>query len=263
MPRKPRVTSSTGYYHVMVRGINKEIIFKTSANKEMIYTLIKDAAEKENFEIGAWCIMDNHIHLLIKSDLESMAKIIKVMNLKYGAYYNNENNRSGPVFGDRYRSENIEDEKYLLEVLRYIHNNPVKAKKVNDPSGYKWSSYNQYTIEKKGDININQRNFIKTLFGNNMEAFIEFHKIKEEKIFLDLKEDMESQKIELSHTIIKEYFIKNEITGINELKSRPNLAKELIIRLSLIPGMTIRQMSDLTGVSIGTIHNIIKEYRHN
>jgi len=84
--------------------------------------------------------MENHLHLLVKVDIDKLEILMKKLNVKYAMYYNKFADRNGHVFQDRFRSEAVEDYTYLLGVLRYIHNNPVKAKIVGDMLKYKWSS---------------------------------------------------------------------------------------------------------------------------
>ena len=144
MPRKPRLLSDTGIYHVMVRGINKRAIFKTSGEKEKYLDTIGRMNEEGEFSLYGYCIMDNHAHLLIKEEADSIDLSMKRIGVSYAYYYNNKYDRVGPLFQGRFRSERIETEDYLLSCLRYIHNNPVKAKLAPNPAAYRWSSYNSY-----------------------------------------------------------------------------------------------------------------------
>ena len=104
---------------------------------------LKTIGVEEEMSIVAYCLMDNHIHLIIKGKLDNISTALKRVNVKYAMNFNAKNDRSGHVFQGRYRSEIIADDKYLLQVVRYVHNNPVSAKMVTDLSTYKWSSYNE------------------------------------------------------------------------------------------------------------------------
>lgn len=259
MPRKARIQSVTDYYHVMIRGISKEFVFKTKEQKEKLLKLIIEQMENELIEVGAWCIMDNHVHLLIKANLEDMSKAIKIINLKYAAYYNNSKQRTGPVFGDRYKSENIEDDKYFLGVLRYIHNNPLNAKLVHNIEEYKWSSYHTYLSNEDRLVTKEIRDLILSLIGASSDKFREFHNKKDDSVFLDTKEEMERVKFELGQKIIAEIFTQNGIVDAKELKLRPNIIDDLVKRLSEKSNLSIRQISKLTGLSIGNIYSAINE----
>ena len=94
--------------------------------------------------------MNNHVHFVVKADPSSLAKAIKSLNIKYAMRFNQQRERIGHVFQDRYKSEDIEDDKYLMQVIRYVHINPVKAKLVKSPEEYQWSSYNEYINGSRG-----------------------------------------------------------------------------------------------------------------
>ena len=88
--------------------------------------------------------MSNHLHIIVKTEMATFSRAVKVISLRYAARYNRLHRRVGPVFGDRYRSEVIEDDAYLLGAIRYIHMNPVQARLVADPADYQWSSYREW-----------------------------------------------------------------------------------------------------------------------
>ncbi|MDP3058039.1 MAG: transposase, partial [bacterium] len=127
MARQARQASSTGYYHVMMRGINREPLFRRDVEKVHFLELVKEQQASGAFELAVWCLMDNHAHMIVQAELNKLSKAIKVISLKFAARYNHGHKRLGPVFGDRYRSENIDEDSYLIGASRYIHNNPVKA----------------------------------------------------------------------------------------------------------------------------------------
>lgn len=89
--------------------------------------------------------MDNHVHLIVKGEISNLSRAIKRLNISYAMKFNKKADRVGHVFQDRYRSEVIVDEPYLLHVTRYVHNNPIKAGIASHPWGYRWSSYQEYT----------------------------------------------------------------------------------------------------------------------
>ena len=180
MPRKPRIQSKIDCYHIMMNGINKEYIFQTKDNKEKFLELLNE--QEGLIKIYAWCVMDNHVHFVIKATLAEMSKAIKIISLKYTAYYNKLNDRSGPLFGDRYKSENIDDEIYMQQVIRYIHLNPLKAKIVNKIEEYPCSSYKYFVNNAK--IN-NNKSYIMNLFNANINSYIEFHYQNDEKEYLE------------------------------------------------------------------------------
>lgn len=144
MPRQPRTESSKGYYHVMQRGTGKQTIFESNNDYMFFLKKVEHAKESYNFDLIAYCLMHNHTHLLIRTDtVEELSQIMHSIGTGYARYFNSKYDHVGYVFQDRFLSEPIESERYLLACVRYIHNNPVKAK-ISTRGDYQWSSYNEY-----------------------------------------------------------------------------------------------------------------------
>ena len=149
MPRQARIKSKTGTYHVMLRGINQQQIFEDNEDSEKFLQVLKDCKAISEFDLFAYCLMGNHIHLLIQEKKEQIDQIMKRITTRFVYWYNIKYQRIGHLFQDRFKSEPVEDDGYFLTVIRYIHQNPVKAgicKKVQD---YEYSSYNEYFCESE------------------------------------------------------------------------------------------------------------------
>ncbi len=146
MARQARIKSSTGIYHVILRGVNKQKIFLTEADNLKFLQCLEQVKEISKFVIMGFCLMENHIHLLIKEnpDGEEIGQIMKRVLNRFVFWYNFNYDRCGPLFQGRYKSEPIEDEQYFIAALRYIHQNPVKAGICRRMADYKWSSYGDY-----------------------------------------------------------------------------------------------------------------------
>lgn len=147
MPTPKRNWYHGASYHITARGNHRNDIFKDEGDFTKYVSLMKEALEYfeyDNYEIICYCLMDNHIHLLIKTENKSAGSFIGRINSMYAKYYNKRYNYIGHLFQDRYYSELIESDPQMLETSRYIHLNPVRAKMVNSPQEYKWSSYKIY-----------------------------------------------------------------------------------------------------------------------
>jgi len=145
MPRKARKLSSTNIYHVMIRGNRKQDIFLEDEDRFRFVKILKKVKLKGEYELYAYCIMSNHVHLLIKEKDEQISRVMKRINISYVNYFNQKYRQIGHLFQGRYKSEPIESENYLLSVLSYIHNNPLNAFIVKNLEEYPWSSYYLYT----------------------------------------------------------------------------------------------------------------------
>lgn len=178
MARVARRISKTGLYHIVFRGISRQNIFEESQDYEKMLKKIKKVKDEFEYNIYAYCLMSNHAHLFIKEKHErDIVKIMSKILSQYAGWFNRKYLRNGVLFGERYKSEAIEDERYLFSLVRYIHQNPRKAGMVDKLEDYKWSSYNEY-------INPNNNSLTDTLFILNrfsqetskaIELFKEFH----------------------------------------------------------------------------------------
>ena len=149
MPRRKRTVSESGVYHVMLRGINRQRIFEDDDDRESLLDSLDRSLEKSGARLFGWCLMNNHMHLLLKEGREPVGSMVKRMATGYVRHYNVKNGRVGALFQDRFRSEAVPDDRYFLTVVRYIHQNPVKAKLCRHCSEWKYSSCNEYLGEAK------------------------------------------------------------------------------------------------------------------
>jgi len=153
MPRKPRVDLPNFLYHIIVRGNNKQPIYLDKNDYQRFIKMLKTAKEKYNFKLYAFALMPNHFHLLLKpGEKAGISKIMQSLNTGFTMYFNRKHNRCGHLYQGRYKSILVEEEVYLLELIRYIHLNPVRAELVEDVSKYAYSSFNHYMDLKEKDL---------------------------------------------------------------------------------------------------------------
>lgn len=255
MARQARKISPTGYYHVMMRGNNKEKIFVREEDKYNLKEILKTAVKEDAIKIVSYCFMDNHIHLVIKSDIMDLSMAIKKINTKYAMVFNKKYGRVGHVFQDRYKSQIIIDDTQILRVIRYVHNNPLKAKITKSLDSYKWSSYNEYKSEKYNLVNKDEGKFIMEYFSHDKDLFSKFHGEYDTEIFLDTKEEMEEHKLNITQKLIFDYF---ENRGINsgQFKKNQNYQEELIKILLDKSQMSHRKIAGLLEINSNAVHKI-------
>lgn len=240
MPRRARVKSETGIYHVMLRGINGQQIFHDDEDNRYFLEVLGICKEISDFELFAYCLMGNHVHILLKAKSEDIDLIFKRIGTRYVYWYNQKYKRIGHLFQDRYKSEPIETDRYYLAVLRYIHKNPVKAGICETVDAYKWSSYEEY-IEKSRIVDVA---FALSLM--TMDEFIIFNSKSDDAEFLEdnarlfRHSDTEAKAMiqELCNIRTLDEFQKFESSERNRYLSR---LKE--------KNLSIRQLCRLTGVS--------------
>jgi len=185
MPRIPRKSLESSYFHIMVQGIAKDFIFNRKEYKEEYIKFLYKYMDEFNIELFAYCIMDNHAHLLLHIEsIEEMSNYMQKINTLYAMYYNKElNNRVGHVFRNRFKSEEITNEIYLANCIKYIHNNPIKAGLVKNPKEYKYSSYKDYFYNKGLTLNKNLRELI------DLDYIL--REDMQEENFIDIEKDIE------------------------------------------------------------------------
>lgn len=147
MPTPKIIWQEGAIYHITTRGNHKEAIFKDEDDFEAYLEHIDENLRYYshlNYELIAYCLMSNHVHLMIKTEKEPLTSIMRRLNSKYTKYFNKKYDYVGHLFQGRYFAEIINNREHLLDVSRYIHLNPVKAKIVSNPKDYKWSSYSRF-----------------------------------------------------------------------------------------------------------------------
>lgn len=144
LSRQPRIHTPNTIHHVIVRGNNRQQIFYGEEYFKRFLEIIAESAIKFDHKIMAYCLMTNHIHLIIKINHASLSDVMQNINYRYARWVNKKQNRVGHLFQSRYWSSEVSDENYLVNLCRYIHLNPVSAKMVDFGADYLWSSHNNY-----------------------------------------------------------------------------------------------------------------------
>lgn len=246
MPRCARRLSSTGIYHIMLRGINQQQILEDREDNEKFLRILKDCKSISGYKLYAYCLMGNHLHLIIKVEKEPLDQIFKRICGRYVYWYNAKYCRVGHLFQDRFKSEPIEDERYFLSVLRYIHQNPVKAGLVKTLEDYPYSSYNCY-MESRGDSLVDI-DFALGLLSK--EQLKEFHHEASDETYLEIKERPFRLTDEQAKEIIMKISNCKNASEFQQLEVK--VRNNCIVKLKK-EGLSIRQISRLTGVSKGIV----------
>ena len=144
MARPLRIEFSGAVYHVMNRGAARQPIFRDPHDRETFLQGIGECTELWGIEVFAYCLMDTHYHLCLRTPDGNLARVMRHLNGVYTQRFNRTHGRDGPLFRGRYKAIVIEAEAYLLAVIRYIHLNPVDAKLIPEPAEYPWSSHRAY-----------------------------------------------------------------------------------------------------------------------
>ena len=144
MARKPRLHYPGASYHVILRGNAGHDIFFDAQDRHRFFFLLQEGIEKYDHRIHGYCLMTNHIHLVIQVGDVSLSRIMQNVSFRYTSYVNHRLKQSGHLFQGRYKALLIDADSYLLQIIRYVHNNPVRAGIIIIPEDYPWSSHNVY-----------------------------------------------------------------------------------------------------------------------
>jgi len=249
MPRKARQKSESGIYHIIMRGINRQLIFNENEDYHRFLQTLKYYKETSGYNLFGYCIMSNHIHLLLKVGPEPLEQIMRRICGKFVYWYNLKYDRTGYLFQDRFKSEPVEEDAYFLTVLRYIHQNPLKAGIVETLKQHPWSSYHAY-IHRDRLVDIDFA--LKMFAGNEKEAldsFIRFNEQITDEKCLDVDEKRRLTDQEALGIIRRACKINSvDDWGKFDRNTRDNYLGRLKQE-----GLSVRQISRLTGLNRGIV----------
>ena len=245
MTRILKKNINTSFFHIMVQGINKEYIFNSQEDKKKYMKIIEETKEEINIVILAYCIMDNHTHILFhEKEIEQLSKFMHRANLLYAKYYNKKYNRVGYVFRDRYKMQPIYTEKHLYSCVKYIHNNPIKAYLCDKPENYKYSSYRKNIFYTGTEIEKNVRKIILAKDEQENEA--------DEFDLLEMEQDKEEKCKELIDKMITEKNIAQD-----NLRNDRELLREIVKQLKYNHDISFRTMEKVIGIGRETLRKMI------
>ena len=274
MSRPYRLQGEGLLYHITSRGDDRKKIFLNETDFRKFLEYLGKAKERFKFFLHAYCLMGNHYHLLLETTQANLSRIMQGLNTAYTVYYNVKRKRSGHLFQGRYKSIHVDKDSYLLELTRYIHLNPVRAKIVDKPEEYQWSSYREYLKDgKEGFIDkaelfryfklspIQYRKFVMDAIGKSTNPLADIYGgfILGKAAFIKdtlalLKEKVEGGDYAHKKTIesvdpgsitqeVASYY-KQDLEALRKAKKKPLLARKVAVYL-------LKRLTALTNKEIG------------
>lgn len=168
MARPLRLAFEDAVYHITVRGNRRENIFYTDKDRSVFLEKMDETFNKYLFICYAYCLMDNHYHLLVKTPNANISRGMHYLNASYTNWFKAEHDITGVVFQGRFKSILVDEDSYALQLSAYIHLNPVRAGIVDDPGKYKWSSFQDYTRKKKPSVESLNTEFLLEQFDKDL-----------------------------------------------------------------------------------------------
>lgn len=240
MSRQHRLFSNSKIYHITIKGINDGDIFYDREDRVVFLEKTDICKKKFKFKIFAYCLMSNHVHLVIEVDKENLSIAIQSIMIRYVYYFNKKYERKGPLVQNRFNSKNIENLKYFLTVCRYVHRNPEKAG-LEKTYNYQWSSYKEYINNAK----LVDKDVLLHYFNNNIEEFKKYtnktESIEELMNFADLELSDVLHDDDLVQIILK----KCDLSSVNEMIDYFKIKKnrEIIKDFKNIYKINVNQLS--------------------
>jgi len=247
--------SETGLYHIIFRGINKQNIFEEENDYQKLKRLLSTIKQELDFKLYAYIFMSNHVHLLFqeKEAGDSTTAMHKLLTI-YAGWYNKKYSRSGSLFGNRFASKPVDEEEYLLALVRYIHQNPIRAGVVSKLNDFKWSSYHDYHNGAKYPTVLTDTDFLLGYLSASKETAIQ--------VFTNLHHEMINEKYEIGYSRrLTDEEVRTSIVAIidgkepHTISSLPKYERNSILR-RLKENFSIRQIERATGISRGIISRV-------
>lgn len=254
MPRGPRKRSESGIYHVMLRGSNRQRIFHDEGDYRTFLEGLRKYKAQCGFALYAWCLMPNHLHLLLRDggDEEPIDKVMRRLGTWYVYRYNRRYERTGSLFEGRYRSEAVEDDNYFITVLRYIHRNPVNAGLAAFPALYPFSSCAQYMLGEEADL-ADTGTLLALVPRERVAAW---HEVDEKAECLDVPE----RGLRKGISDEKALQVMRKASGamnLEELLRLPDKRREGALQRMRKAGASLNQIVRLTGTSMALVRKAV------
>ena len=249
MTKQIRKFSTSDVYHIIIKGNNDSDIFYDDMDRKIFIEKVKLTKKEFKYKVYAYCLMSNHVHMVIEVPRENLSKAIQSLTIRYVSYFNKKYDRKGPFVQNRFKSKNIENQRYFLEVCRYVHRNPEKAG-IEKTNNYKWSSYNEYISKER----IIDKKVLMYYLNNSIENFIKYtnkvEDIQEIMNYADFELNNRLNDEELMEIILKRLNFNNIEEVINFFKNKENIRY-------------IEKLKDIKGINKSQLSRIIRIDRKN
>lgn len=259
MPRQQRQKSQSGYYHIMIRGNERKNIFRDDKDRLRFIDTLYEKKQGNRFYLHAFCLMDNHVHLMISEANEDISTTMKRITVSYVNYFNKKYERVGHLFQDRFKSETIEGDSYVISLARYIHQNPVKAAMVKTADEFKWSSCNSYLKTDNFFTKILDMDAVLSLYSSDQEKAIKLFakdlNVQSPESFFDLQEEEKMITEEAAKALFHTILLERQIDRDNYTKAQLTSA---IKELKDATNLSIRKISSITGLNKDKISQLLK-----
>ena len=240
MPRTERQRSESGYYHITARGVNRQTIFLDDKDRLKYKKLLSDTSKEFGIRIIAYCLMDNHVHLVLYDEKESVSEFMQKLSGRYAICFNKKYERSGHLFEGRFWSDPIRTNEHLLKVVRYVFQNPARAG-ICAADEYAWSSYHDFF-----DRHADRDTILFELFSdeNEYRSYFLDGAADENAPYRKVRDDSSAVRI------IQQIIDSENVYLIHKMD---RMSRNEALRKMKQKGLSCRQIERITGVGRGTV----------
>lgn len=264
MSRSPRVTSESGVYHLMIRGNERKNLFLDEYDRDHFLNILAKKKAESATVIYAYCLMDNHVHLVLRDMENELSGLMRGLNTSYAMFFNSKYGRTGHLFQGRFKSEVVENDRYLMACIRYVHNNPVKAGIVAQARQYPWSSYGSYVDRQSIQSGLVEVDFILEMMSQSRSrAIVEFERFSnetDEAEFMD-EDQNTARTIDEGRVLLKSY-LEEFWPGQNleAIMKDVSFRNDTVRYLKENSQLSVRKIAALLGINRGLVHLAIREH---
>lgn len=276
MSRQNRIDIPNTIYHVINRGNKKSDIFKDEKDYFVFLKYLGETQKEKSFLLYSYCLMPNHFHLLIETLETPLSKIMQKLLTTYAIYFNARYKQTGHVFQSRYKSKICEKEDYLFRLVHYINLNPVKAKLVNRPEDYKWSSCLCYTGKITNNMLALEKLFSYMGYDNLEQGYKSYAAILQEEVLPEHYSRTNRLIMTGKANITKQFFnfkqlslyeIAQEISTKNEISVKTLLSKNRVHKTDYARRLFCREAVNKHGYMLKEVANFLEReisviYKH-
>ena len=245
----------TGFYHVCARGMGKQLIFEGDEDRWEFLELMRDCCREEGVTVIAWCLMGNHVHLVLADYEDAMSAAMHRLLLTYARRFNKRTGRTGHLFQNRFDRRSLDTDRYLMAAIRYVHANPQEAG-IALIERYPWSSFAEYLRAYDNDTTrgFSDPSCVLELFGS-AEGFIAYSLSTpdgSEPALCDMKET------EWERHAFADKMAKSLGVPLRGVKAAPPARRDTVIVGLHDAGFTVRQSERYTGIGKSTVSRIVR-----
>ena len=247
----------TGFYHVCARGTGKQLIFESDDDRWEFLELMRDCCREAGVTVVAWCLMGNHVHLVLADYEDRMSAAMHRLLLTYARRFNKRTGRTGHLFQNRFDRRSLDTDRHLMAAIRYVHANPQEAG-IALIERYPWSSFAEYLRAYNDDVakSFSDPSCVLELFGS-AGGFVGYSLSMpdgSDPVIHDMGET------EWERHAFADKMAKRLGVPLNELKTVPPSRRDGIIFALHDDGYTVREIERYTGIGKSTVSRIVRAY---